>query len=154
MFPVYPLPLLMLASASLLLRRPAHLSLLGLRPAHRACIQHMSSTAPAPLPENSIKELVGDASTTESLLACKIGGCCGKDTPLLPLPVSDPFSNRPRTKAVLPDSEAALPDQGCPAGPRWPKRSILASAPLPVSDHILPTAQLEGVQSAPPPRHA
>ena len=59
--------------------------------AHRvlrtACVLRMS-TVPAPLPENSIKELVGDASTTESLLACKIGGCCGKDTPLLPLPVS------------------------------------------------------------------
>ena len=38
------------------------------------------------LPENSIKELVGDGTTAESLLACKIGGCCGKDTPLLPLP--------------------------------------------------------------------
>ena len=58
---------------------------------------HMSA-APAPLPDNSIKELVGDASTTESLLACKIGGCCGKDTPLLPLPVSDPFCPLPSLK--------------------------------------------------------
>ena len=41
---------------------------------------------PTALPENSIKELVGDGTTTESLLACKIGGMCGKDTPLLPLP--------------------------------------------------------------------
>ena len=56
------------------------------------------STAPAPLPDNSIKELVGDAATTESLLACKIGGCCGKDTPLLPLPVSDPFCPPPSLK--------------------------------------------------------
>ena len=79
----------MLSSSFALLSRPAHRGLLGLRPAHRACIHHMS--APAPLPDNSIKELVGDASTTESLLACKIGGCCGKDTPLLSLPVSDPF---------------------------------------------------------------
>ena len=46
----------------------------------------MSTTGPAPLPENSIKELVGDADTPETLQACKIGGCCGKDTPLLPLP--------------------------------------------------------------------
>ena len=46
----------------------------------------------------SIKELVGDAATTESLLACKIGGCCGKDTPLLPLPVSDPFCPPPSLK--------------------------------------------------------
>ena len=84
-----PLDMLRLSSLALV-TRPAHLSLLGLRPAHRACIHHMS-TAPAPLPDNSIKELVGDASTTESLLACKIGGCCGKDTPLLSLPVSDPF---------------------------------------------------------------
>ena len=71
--------------SSLSLLRTAHLSLLGLPPAHRACLYHMSAV-PAPLPENSIKELVGDASTTESLLACKIGGCCGKDTPLLSLP--------------------------------------------------------------------
>ena len=77
----------MFASGALLLRRPAHLSLLGLRPAHRACIQHMSSTAPAPLPENSIKELVGDASTTESLLACKIGGAT---RPCRPSPCPDP----------------------------------------------------------------
>ena len=32
-----------------------------------------------------IAEVAGDASTTEELLACKIGGCCGKDTPLLPV---------------------------------------------------------------------
>ena len=32
-----------------------------------------------------IAELAGDASTTEELLACKIGGCCGKETPLLPM---------------------------------------------------------------------
>jgi hypothetical protein len=29
----------------------------------------------------------GDVSTREELLACKIGGCCGKDTPLLPMDV-------------------------------------------------------------------
>lgn len=27
----------------------------------------------------------GDAGTRDELLACKIGGCCGKDTPLLPM---------------------------------------------------------------------
>lgn len=32
-----------------------------------------------------IAEVAGDASTTEELQACKIGGCCGKDTPLLPV---------------------------------------------------------------------
>ena len=37
------------------------------------------------LPPGSVKELVGDASTSEQLRACKIGGCCGKDTPLLPM---------------------------------------------------------------------
>mmetsp|Transcript_50931 Transcript_50931/g.84415 ORF Transcript_50931/g.84415 Transcript_50931/m.84415 type:complete len:146 (-) Transcript_50931:225-662(-) len=35
-------------------------------------------------PPNSIAELVGNATTPEELRACKIGGCCGKDTPLLP----------------------------------------------------------------------
>ena len=49
----------------------------------RSPVARMASTA---LPANSIAELVGDGTTAESLLACKIGGCCGKDTPLLPLP--------------------------------------------------------------------
>ena len=30
-----------------------------------------------------IAEVAGTASTTEELRACKIGGCCGKDTPML-----------------------------------------------------------------------
>lgn len=29
----------------------------------------------------------GDVTTRDELLACKIGGCCGKDTPLLPMDV-------------------------------------------------------------------
>ena len=88
-FPLCRACMLVLALAR---SRPAHRAYI-----HRACIHHMS-TAPAPLPDNSIKELVGDAATTESLLACKIGGCCGKDTPLLPLPVSDPFCPPPSLK--------------------------------------------------------
>ena len=48
--------------------RPAHRAYI-----HRACIHHMS-TAPAPLPDNSIKELVGDAATTE---ASEGGGASG-----------------------------------------------------------------------------
>ena len=36
------------------------------------------------LPPNSIAELAGEARTTDELRACKIGGCCGKETPLLP----------------------------------------------------------------------
>ena len=31
-----------------------------------------------------LAEVAGSAATTEELRACKIGGCCGKDTPLLP----------------------------------------------------------------------
>ena len=31
-----------------------------------------------------LAEVAGTASTHEELQACKIGGCCGKDTPLLP----------------------------------------------------------------------
>ena len=31
-----------------------------------------------------LAEVAGNATTTEELQACKIGGCCGKDTPLLP----------------------------------------------------------------------
>ena len=82
MFPGYPLcaRCMLVLARWCVLGRPAQRACI-----HRACIHHMS-TAPAPLPDNSIKELVGDAATTESLLACKIGGCCGKDTPLLPLP--------------------------------------------------------------------
>ena len=30
-----------------------------------------------------IAEVVGSASTADELRSCKIGGCCGKDTPLL-----------------------------------------------------------------------
>ena len=91
-FPGYPLCARCMLFVARVLSRPAHRAY-----NHRACIHHMS-TAPAPLPDNSIKELVGDAATTESLLACKIGGCCGKDTPLLPLPVSDPFCPPPSLK--------------------------------------------------------
>ena len=44
--------------------------------------------APPPPPkpadnEFGIAEVAGTASTTEELLLCKIGGCCGKDTPRL-----------------------------------------------------------------------
>ena len=49
-------------------------------------LRNAQSRMATALPENSVKELVGDGTTAESLLACKIGGCCGKDTPLLPLP--------------------------------------------------------------------
>mmetsp|Transcript_37686 Transcript_37686/g.68687 ORF Transcript_37686/g.68687 Transcript_37686/m.68687 type:complete len:159 (-) Transcript_37686:6-482(-) len=35
------------------------------------------------LPPNSIKELAGNAATKQELQACRIGGCCGKDTPML-----------------------------------------------------------------------
>ena len=44
-----------------------------------------ASTMPPPPADNvyGIAEVAGDAATTEELLACKIGGCCGKDTPLL-----------------------------------------------------------------------
>ena len=31
-----------------------------------------------------IAEVAGSASTSEELRLCKIGGCCGKDTPLMP----------------------------------------------------------------------
>ena len=31
-----------------------------------------------------LAELAGQATTTAELRACKIGGCCGKDTPMLP----------------------------------------------------------------------
>ena len=94
MFPGYPLcaRCMLVLARWCVLGRPAQRACI-----HRACIHHMS-TAPAPLPDNSIKELVGDAATTESLLACKIGGCCGKDTPLLPLPVSDSFCPLPSWK--------------------------------------------------------
>ncbi|CAE8612800.1 unnamed protein product [Polarella glacialis] len=37
------------------------------------------------LPENSVAVLVGNAGTASELRACSTGGCCGKDTPLLPL---------------------------------------------------------------------
>eukprot|EP00933_Yihiella_yeosuensis_P030467 TRINITY_DN24105_c1_g4_i2.p2 TRINITY_DN24105_c1_g4~~TRINITY_DN24105_c1_g4_i2.p2 ORF type:complete len:164 (-),score=39.84 TRINITY_DN24105_c1_g4_i2:637-1128(-) len=33
-----------------------------------------------------ILEVVGEALSATELRACKIGGCCGKNTPLLPLP--------------------------------------------------------------------
>ena len=45
----------------------------------------MSTSAPAPDSKFGIAEVVGDASTPEELRLCKIGGCCGKDTPLLPI---------------------------------------------------------------------
>jgi 4a-hydroxytetrahydrobiopterin dehydratase len=35
-------------------------------------------------PPFGIAEVVGTASTANELRLCKIGGCCGKDTPLLP----------------------------------------------------------------------
>ena len=35
------------------------------------------------LPSSGVKHLVGEAGTAEELRLCKIGGCCGKDTPLL-----------------------------------------------------------------------
>ena len=99
--PGYPLcARCMLVLARCVLGRPARHACIHRACIHRACIHHMS-TAPAPLPDNSIKELVGDAATTESLLACKIGGCCGKDTPLLPLPVSDPFCPPPSWKECI-----------------------------------------------------
>ena len=37
------------------------------------------------LPPGGLKHQVGEAATAEELRSCKIGGCCGKDTPLLPL---------------------------------------------------------------------
>lgn len=44
----------------------------------------MASTA-LPGGENAgIAAVAGTASTAEELRTCKIGGCCGKDTPLLP----------------------------------------------------------------------
>ena len=36
------------------------------------------------LPPGAIHELVGEAASAEELQACRIGGKCGKDTPLLP----------------------------------------------------------------------
>jgi 4a-hydroxytetrahydrobiopterin dehydratase len=37
------------------------------------------------IPAGSCATVVGEASTSEELRACMIGGCCGKDTPLLGL---------------------------------------------------------------------
>lgn len=43
------------------------------------------STLMAQIPAGSCASIVGDASTAADLRACKVGGCCGKDTPLLNL---------------------------------------------------------------------
>mmetsp|Transcript_42212 Transcript_42212/g.92532 ORF Transcript_42212/g.92532 Transcript_42212/m.92532 type:complete len:205 (+) Transcript_42212:186-800(+) len=37
------------------------------------------------IPPGSVATLEGDALTAEEMAACKIGGCCGKDTPRLPM---------------------------------------------------------------------
>ena len=34
---------------------------------------------------NTIASVAGNAATATELRACRIGGCCGKDTPLLPI---------------------------------------------------------------------
>jgi 4a-hydroxytetrahydrobiopterin dehydratase len=39
----------------------------------------------AAIPDGSCATVVGEASTADELRACKVGGCCGKDTPLLGL---------------------------------------------------------------------
>jgi len=46
----------------------------------RAQLRMMSGIPPA---ASSLAFMAGAAGTREELLACKIGGCCGKDTPLL-----------------------------------------------------------------------
>eukprot|EP00419_Tripos_fusus_P077072 CAMPEP_0172902744 /NCGR_PEP_ID=MMETSP1075-20121228/169085_1 /TAXON_ID=2916 /ORGANISM="Ceratium fusus, Strain PA161109" /LENGTH=159 /DNA_ID=CAMNT_0013759403 /DNA_START=113 /DNA_END=590 /DNA_ORIENTATION=- len=56
----------------------------------------MASLPPLPA-QGGLAEVIGAAVSAEELRACKIGGCCGKDTPLLP------------TEAVL-ERMAALPD--------------------------------------------
>ena len=56
------------------------------------------STGSAPIANSfGIAEVVGDASTAEELQACKIGGCCGKNTPRLSM---DAVSTR---MSALPD---------------------------------------------------
>ena len=47
------------------------------------------------MPDGSVKHLEGDAATHDELLSCTIGGCCGKDTPLLP-----PEALNPRLAAL------------------------------------------------------